>query len=92
MFSAGDIYNICHKLMLKYQEKSVIQAANMTSQLANDPVTDSMNHKPFSDKDIAFAAKNQFAAIVKKKKVTDRAQKEFRQECLNFLYSVTDKI
>ena len=55
-------------------------------------LTGTQNCKPVSDIHIGFAAKNQFAAIVKKKKVDDSAQNEFRNECLKFPYSVTEEI
>ena len=43
--------------MLKFLNKSVMQTANATCNLANVLITNTKNHKPDTDIDIGFAAK-----------------------------------
>ena len=60
MFLAGDLSNMCHKLMVTFLKKSVMHAANTTCKLANVLVTEIKNHKPVSDIDIEFLPKISF--------------------------------
>ena len=92
MFLAEDLYDVCHKLMLKFLKTSVLESADTVYKIANLKVLESNNHKQPSDIDIGFATKAILSNLIKAKSVSERAALEFRMECLQFLSKLTDKI
>ena len=92
MFLAGDLYDMCWKLMQKYVKKSVLETADTVYKIANLDVLDKKNHKAPAEIEIGFAVKATLANLVQNKAVSDRRIFEFHMDCTKFLSHVTSKI
>ena len=68
MFLAGDLYDMCWKLMQKYVKKSVLETADTVCKIANLDVLDKKNQKTPAQIEIGFALAN----LVQKRAVSDK--------------------
>ena len=51
-----DLYNMCHRVMLEFLEKSVIEVADRGHKLTNMALLDATNPKSAFEIDVRFAA------------------------------------
>ena len=92
MFLAGDLYDICTKLMHKFIKKDVLDSADTIYKVATLEVLNKTNHKVAAEIDIGFATKATLTNLFKKKVVGERRILEFRMDCIQFMAHTTNNI
>ena len=92
MFLAGDLYDICTKLMHKFIKKDILDSADTVYKVATLDVLDKKNHKLAAEIDVGFATKAMLTNLLQKKVVSEKRILEFRMDCTQFMAHVTNKI
>ena len=92
MFLAGDLYDICTKLMHKFIKKDILDSADTVYKVATLDVLNKKNHKLAAEIDIGFATKAMLTNLLRKKVVSEKRILEFRMDCTQFMARVTNKI
>ncbi|XP_060782876.1 uncharacterized protein LOC132890101 isoform X1 [Neoarius graeffei] len=92
LFLGGDLFNLMSSIMARFMKSDVMANANTVGKVMSLDITDKNNLAHASKVDVGFCAEKVLKNLVSTKKISEKAELEFRNECRKSLQSLAGKL
>lgn len=91
-FLGEDLFNLMSSIMSRFVKADVMANANTLTKLMSLDIADTKNLAHARKVDVGFCAEKLLKNLVSTKKISDRAELEFRNDCRKSLQTLAEKL